>query len=135
MKIGTYGFAGLVPDKRKNNGVVDTDEEVLSLLEGFAESDKLKEILSHFALLSQVPVVISVTDITAMTGAQLDALRCCDCVIKKTGDLNHAYRVSFKNETGICLTYVDASVVETVSYDKIEGVWTYNSTDVTHISE
>ena len=130
-----YGYVELENDKRKNNGVVDTSGEVVNMMEGFSESDKLKEILSRYALLNQVPIVISVTDITAMTGAQLDALRCCDCVIKKTGDLNHAYKVSFKNETGICLTYVDASVVETVSYDKIEGTWTYNSTDVTHIAE
>lgn len=130
-----YGYVELENDKRKNNGVVDTPDEVVNMMEGFSESDKLKEILSRYALLTQVPIVITVTDITAMTGAQLDALRCCDCVIKKTGDLNHAYKVSFKNETGICLTYVDASVVETVSYDKIEGTWTYNSTDVTHIAE
>lgn len=130
-----YGYVELENDKRKNNGVVDTSDEVVNMMEGFSESDKLKEILSRYALLTQVPIVITVTDITAMTGAQLDALRCCDCVIKKTGDLNHAYKVSFKNETGIRLTYVDASVVETVSYDKIEGTWTYNSTDVTHIAE
>jgi hypothetical protein len=34
---------------------------------------------------------------------------------------------------GLCLTYTDASTVETVSYDHSESGWAYNSTDKTNI--
>ena len=34
-----------------------------------------------------------------------------------------------KDDTGMCLTYADASVVETQSYDYTEGHWVYNSED------
>lgn len=72
------------------------------------------------------------TDITALDGDVLDALRCGDQVLKRTGNQLHAYVVSYKGEgvgEGICLTYLDASVVETVSYDRTESGWAYNSTD------
>lgn len=75
---------------------------------------------------------IEVTDITAMTAAQLDALNCGDKVVKITGVQKHAYTVSYKGDgagQGLCLTYVDASGAETVSYDRTESGWAYNSTD------
>ena len=74
-----------------------------------------------------------VDGVTALTAEQLDALKAGDVVVKTTGDLKHAYKVTFRNDTGMCITYADAENVETVSYDKIEGVWTYNSTDITPI--
>lgn len=85
-------------------------------------------------LLSPVSPV-EVTDITAVSGTVLDALNPGDVVIKKTGTAGHSYRVSYKDAEngGLCLTYVDASVVETVSYDHTESGWVYNSTDITPI--
>lgn len=76
---------------------------------------------------------ISVSDITGLTDAQLDALLPGNKVIKETGTASHVYTVSYKDAEngGICLTYTDASVVETVSYDHTESGWAYNSTDVT----
>jgi hypothetical protein len=78
-----------------------------------------------------------VEGITEMTAAQLDALKPGDVIAKKTGNMYHTYMVSYKGEgegQGICLTYVAAGLVETVSYDRTETGWAYNSTDVTPIS-
>ena len=73
--------------------------------------------------------------ITEMTDEQLDSLNVGDRVAKKTGTAEHLYTVTYKDAEngGICLTYLDASVVETVSYDHTESGWAYNSTDVTPI--
>ena len=80
------------------------------------------------------PEILEVSNITALTDEQIDGLKAGDVVVKKTGDMRHSYRVSYKeNNTGICLTYVDASVSETVSYDYTGGHWVYNSTDVTEL--
>lgn len=74
---------------------------------------------------------IEVSDITALTGTQLDALEVGAKVAKKTGTAKHLYVVSYKDAEngGLCLTYTDASTVETVSYDHTESGWAYNSTD------
>ena len=74
---------------------------------------------------------IEVNDITALTGEQLDALEIGAKVAKKTGTAKHLYVVSYKDAEngGLCLTYTDASTVETVSYDHTESGWAYNSTD------
>lgn len=76
-----------------------------------------------------------VSDITAISGETLDGLNVGDKVAKKTGTAQHLYVVSYKDAEngGICLTYVDASTVETVSYDHTESGWAYNSTDKTNI--
>ena len=74
----------------------------------------------------------SVTDITGMTAEQLDALKPGDTVAKKTDNMYHTYMVSYKGEgagQGICLTYVAAGLIETVSYDRTESGWASNSTD------
>ena len=79
---------------------------------------------------------ISVSDITALTADQLDALQPGDVVAKKTGNQYHTYTVSYKGEgsgEGICLTYVAAGYMETVSYDRTESGWAYNSTDVVEV--
>ena len=73
-----------------------------------------------------------VTGITELTSDQLDALKPGDVVKKKTGNQYHTYTVSYKGEgsgEGICLTYVAAGLIETVSYDRTESGWAYNSTD------
>lgn len=73
-----------------------------------------------------------VNDITAIDSAILDKLECGDQVQKITGNMKHLYVVSYKGVgvgQGICLTYSDASLIETVSYDYTENGWVYNSTD------
>lgn len=73
---------------------------------------------------------IFVEDIKTLTNAQIDALECGDMVVKKTGKMKHTYFVTYKEEKhGICLSYFDATGIETQSYDYINGVWTYNSED------
>ena len=89
---------------------------------------KLADIL---LALASAAAPIEVEDITALTGAQLDALDVGAKVAKKTGTAKHLYIVSYKDAKngGLCLTYTDASTVETVSYDHTESGWAYNSTD------
>lgn len=86
--------------------------------------------------LASAAVPIEVADITGLTDDQLDSLNVGDKVAKKTGTAQHLYVVSYKDAEngGLCLTYIDASVVETVSYDHTESGWAYNSTDVTPLS-
>ena len=80
---------------------------------------------------------VAVADITDLTDEQLDALNVGDKVAKKTGTAEHLYTVTYKDAEngGLCLTYMDASVVETVSYDHTESGWAYNSTDKTPLTE
>ena len=80
---------------------------------------------------------VAASDITALTDEQLDGLQVGDRVAKKTGTAEHLYTVTYKDAEngGICLTYMDASVVETVSYDHTESGWAYNSTDKTPLTE
>lgn len=90
----------------------------------------LYNILSE---ISESAVAVEVEDITDIDGEILDALKCGDKVSKVTGKQRHLYNVSYKGEgvgEGICLTYVDAGRVETVSYDYTDDGWAYNSTDV-----
>lgn len=82
-------------------------------------------------------VGVEVEDITAIPGEVLDNLVVGGKVIKVTGKQRHLYNVSYKGEgvgEGLCLTYVDASVVETVSYDYTADGWAYNSTDKTPLT-
>ena len=80
---------------------------------------------------------VAAADITDLTDEQLDALNVGDKVAKKTGTAEHLYTVTYKDAEngGLCLTYMDASVVETVSYDHTESGWAYNSTDKTPLTE
>ena len=93
----------------------------------------LAEIL---AAIAGAAAPIEVADITALTDDQLEALNVGDKVAKKTGTAQHLYVVSYKDAEngGLCLTYTDASTVETVSYDHTESGWAYNSTDKTNIA-
>lgn len=78
--------------------------------------------------------VIETSNITGLTTEQCEALNVGDVVIKLTSNQKHTYTVSYKEAgVGMCLTYVDASVSETVSYDYTDGNWVYNSTDVTEL--
>ena len=85
------------------------------------------------ARLSDALVALEVSDIKSLTNEQCEKLQCGDIVVKKTGEQEHAYVVSYKEKyVGMCLTYTDASVVETQSYDwDVEDGWIYNSEDKT----
>lgn len=82
--------------------------------------------------LAKAAAPIEVTDITKLTAEQLDALNVGDKVVKVTGTDKHLYLVTYKATTGggICLSYNAAGYGETVSYDRTESGWAYNSTDV-----
>jgi len=91
----------------------------------------LKQI--YFAIMASKKAPIEVTDITALTGDQLDALKPGDVVVKVTGAQKHTYIVSYKGDgtdQGICLSYNACGYGETVSYDRTESGWAYNSTDI-----
>ena len=78
--------------------------------------------------------VVDTEDITILSDDVCNALKCGDMVNKVDSTGKHSYRVSYKkNEVGMCLTYSDASCVETVSYNYTAGHWVYNSKDVTNI--
>ncbi len=79
------------------------------------------------------PFMYTPVDIENMTNDECEQLKCGDIVIKSDGTGKHAYIVSFRSTTGMCITYTDASCVETISYDLIDGVWTFNSKDITSI--
>lgn len=73
---------------------------------------------------------IEVTNITTMGNDEINSISCGDIVIKNENGNKHTYVVTYKEDgQGICLTYTDATYLETVSYDYIGGNWTYNSTD------
>lgn len=84
--------------------------------------------------ITQLRVVAEASEMEAISGRVLDDLECGDLVIKHTieddKDLYHTYMVSHKQATGICITYNTTGYSETISYDKIDGVWTFNSKDV-----
>ena len=82
---------------------------------------------------SNMPLfVLEVSDVKALSNSQIDLLRCGDWLVKKDASGEHPYQVTFKKEgVGMCLTYHDASVIETQSYDFTDGNWVYNSEDKT----
>lgn len=88
------------------------------------------------ARLSEGLVALEVTNVKSLTDEQCNKLQCGDVVVKKTGEQEHAYVVTFKQDkTGMCLTYTDASVVETQSYDYVGGHWVYNSEDKANLGD
>lgn len=91
----------------------------------------IKEIVAAYQA-GEIGAKVEVANITAIDGAILTDLKAGDIVVKKTGDMRHTYVVTYKEENkGICMSYIDASVAETVSYDYVTNAWVYNSTDVT----
>ena len=76
-------------------------------------------------------VTFKVADVKNIDGEILSQLKCGDIIIKEDASGEHAYIVSYRGETGICLTYADASVIETQSYDLVDDEWVYNSEDKT----
>lgn len=83
---------------------------------------------------ADLQVKYEVEDIKAIPSDILNEVKCGDVIAKKTGEQYHSYIVTYKQENqGICLTYFDASVVETQSYDYVTDAWVYNSEDKTNI--
>ena len=84
---------------------------------------------------SNMPLfVLEVSDVKALSNSQIDLLRCGDWLVKKDASGEHPYQVTFKKEgVGMCLTYHDASVIETQSYDWNNSLkkWVYNIEDKT----
>lgn len=79
---------------------------------------------------------IVVSNIKQISDEILSSLKAGDIVQKEDSSGKHSYIVSFKKDgTGICLTYTDASVVETQSYDYTDGHWVYNSEDKTEFAD
>lgn len=72
---------------------------------------------------------IKVSNVKSIDGDILEQLKAGDIVVKADATGEHPYIVSFKSATGICLTYTDASCIETQSYDKVGQNWVYNSED------
>ena len=76
-----------------------------------------------------------VENIKALTNYIIDQLEVGDVVAKNTNGQYHNYIVTFKKDLeGICLTYTDATYLETISYDYVEGNWVYNSQDSTVVA-
>ena len=75
--------------------------------------------------------VVETTDIEHLRDEQIDQLRCGDYLVKKTGNMKHAYKVTYKEDKhGICLSYFACGYSETISYDYVGGHWVFNSKDV-----
>lgn len=112
-----------------------TKEEMIVALNAMLEQGnqlRASELIPILAELAGNAAPIEVEDIAGLTDEQLDNLNAGDKVVKVTGKQKHAYIVSYKGEgtgEGLCLTYVDASTAETVSYDRTDDGWAYNSTD------
>ena len=70
-----------------------------------------------------------ITDIKALTNAQIDSLKIGDTVIKTTGDEKHSYTVVYKKDDEMSLVYADHWTIEEVYYEKRNGVWTHIVTD------
>lgn len=85
---------------------------------------------------SNMPLyVVECDNVKTLSNSQIDLLRCGDYLVKKDASGEHAYKVTYKSDTGMCITYHDAYCVETQSYDKVGDNWVYNSEDKTIIAE
>ena len=80
--------------------------------------------------------LIEVKNIKQLSDEQCNGLKVGDVVAKKTGKQYHLYLVTFKQDkSGLCLSYFDASCIETQSYDYTTGHWVYNSQDLTSFAD
>ena len=76
--------------------------------------------------------ILEVKNVKQLNDEQCNGLKVGDIVAKKTGKQYHCYIVTFKQDKGgLCLSYFDASCIETQSYDYTAGHWVYNSEDKT----
>lgn len=110
-------------------------QELIAKLQRLNE-DEISDAIEYVERMSDkdIPEIIDVEDITAISSSILQNLKGGDIIRKVDSTGKHSYFCSFKKDgTGLCLTYTDASVVETVSYDKSGSNWVYNSTDITEL--
>jgi len=79
---------------------------------------------------------LTVADITALTGAQIDALNNGDVVAEETGTQIDSYIAVIKDATvgKFSLVYVDHTTVKEVIYIKSGGAWTYDSTETLQVA-
>ena len=90
----------------------------------------------HNELVDSSSIKINTSNIESLSDVELSSLKCGDIVCKKTGNQEHCYIVTYKEENhGICLSYFDCGYLETISYDYIEGHWIFNSKDVCNIED
>ena len=81
-----------------------------------------KRMVKERSIKRMVEKVTGITNITALPNDVLNELKPGDMVIKKTGNMEHTYFVTYKEEKhGICISYFNAGYSETVSYDYVEG--------------
>lgn len=70
-------------------------------------------------------------EIESLPSEVLEQLDCGDFIIKVTGKQKHRYVVTYKEKgVGICFSYFACGYIETISYDKVDGAWVFNSKDV-----
>ena len=106
---------------------------VIAHIKDLLFSRKNKIVLEEFTLdgiVVDITLSYVVTDIEDIPQSILANLKAGDTVLKQDATGKHTYLCSYKkDDEGLCLTYTDASVVETVSYDLVDSVWTFNSTE------
>lgn len=75
-------------------------------------------------------VALEVANVKQLNDKQCELLKAGDLVEKVDNTGKHTYIVTFKKDkVGLCLTYFDASCIETQSYDFTASHWVYNSED------
>lgn len=99
-----------------------------------SKTDILEFKRKHNLLVANGTIKANVSNVKELTNDVINNLRCGDVVLKEDSSGKHAYLVSFKSDSGLCLTYCDASCVETQSYDKVGDNWVYNSQDLSFIN-
>ena len=93
--------------------------------------EQLKSLISEMS-----GDLIEVKNIKQLNDEQCNGLKVGDVVAKKTGKQYHLYLVTYKQDKhGLCLSYFDASCIETQSYDYTAGHWVYNSEDKTSFAD
>ena len=81
--------------------------------------------------------LVEVDNVEEIPSGILEALDCGDTVVKISGGQKHNYKITYKQDkVGICLTYIDADNVETISYgwNGETKSWDFNSKNITPIS-
>lgn len=120
----------------------DTKYQALDIIELDFSHDSFKQVDEYLSV-EEIRRIINdlltcafaVGKVTELTSDECEKLKCGNVVIKRDDSGEHAYLVTYKKDkVGICLTYMDATYVETISYDYVEGEWVYNSMDTASLS-
>ena len=117
---------------------INVTNNTYEVVKEYLTTDYLRQAVAVKAVeageLGNLVEFIEVNNIENMSDDELNGLHAGDVVIKKTGNQKHTYVVTYKeNKHGICMSYVAAGYMETVSYDYTAGHWVYNSKDVLSI--